>query len=65
MSHTLQPEVTCSLCNMPLTLETAKTDDCGKAVHDECYILAIAVKRPESPINRPGASVNARENGET
>jgi hypothetical protein len=50
---------------MPLTLETAKTDDCGKAVHDECYILAIAVKRPESPINRPGASVNARENGET
>jgi hypothetical protein len=35
---------TCPLCNEPVELETAKTDEKGNAIHDECYILEI---RPE------------------
>jgi hypothetical protein len=29
---------TCALCNKPVQLETCKTDECGKAIHQECYI---------------------------
>jgi hypothetical protein len=28
----------CSICNEPVELETAKTDEDGKAVHEDCYI---------------------------
>jgi len=32
---------TCSLCNEPVELETSKTDEDGKAVHEECYALKL------------------------
>ena len=35
----------CSLCNEPVELETAKTDENGSAVHEECYTLKM---QPES-----------------
>ena len=28
----------CSICNEPVELETAKTDEDGKAVHEDCYV---------------------------
>jgi hypothetical protein len=31
----------CSLCNEPVELETAKTDENGSAVHEECYTLNL------------------------
>jgi hypothetical protein len=31
----------CSLCSEPVQLEISKTDEGGKAVHDECYILGL------------------------
>jgi hypothetical protein len=34
----------CSLCNESVEIETAKTDERGDAVHEECYVLEI---RPE------------------
>jgi len=29
----------CSLCDKPVLLETSKTDEYGKALHEECYAL--------------------------
>jgi hypothetical protein len=29
----------CSLCHETVEIETAKTDEDGKAVHEECYAL--------------------------
>jgi hypothetical protein len=48
-------EYLCPICDKPVILETAKTDDDGRAVHEECYldvitgkILAQAKKPPAS-----------------
>lgn len=35
----------CSICNKPVTLETAKTNELGRAVHEECYVLKVCAKR--------------------
>jgi hypothetical protein len=35
----------CSLCNEPIELETAKTDEKGNAVHEECYVLETQLQR--------------------
>ena len=31
----------CSLCNEPVEVETAKTDENGDAVHEDCYVVEI------------------------
>jgi hypothetical protein len=36
----------CSLCGNRVRLETSNTDELGKAVHEECYVLTI-VQRTE------------------
>jgi hypothetical protein len=39
------PDVVCSICNKPIKLEAAKTDESGRAVHEGCYLLKISGKR--------------------
>jgi len=34
----------CAICRKPLPLETAKTDERGQIVHEECYLLKMKVK---------------------
>jgi hypothetical protein len=36
----------CSVCNEPVELRIAKTDEDGKAIHEECYVLRIQLKGP-------------------
>jgi hypothetical protein len=36
---------TCHICNKPVKLEMAKTDESGRAVHEGCYLLKVIVKR--------------------
>jgi hypothetical protein len=36
----------CGICNEPVRLETSKTDETGRAVHEECYILKVKLHRP-------------------
>ncbi|GEM_PF-2695738 len=36
--HLSPKDLTCSVCARPIALETAKTDETGKAVHEECYV---------------------------
>jgi hypothetical protein len=31
----------CAICRKAVLLENAKTDDAGKAVHEECYVQKI------------------------
>jgi hypothetical protein len=39
----------CSICDKPLKLETSKTDELGKAVHEGCYLLRVSLKKPTTP----------------
>jgi hypothetical protein len=51
MARSLQPEVYCSVCKKPVALENAKTDDDGRAVHDECYLFKVAGLNQDSNPN--------------
>lgn len=31
----------CPMCNKPVKLETAKSDEGGKAIHEECYLSKL------------------------
>lgn len=35
----------CRICNKPVTIETARTDSDGKAVHGDCYVHEINDQR--------------------
>jgi hypothetical protein len=37
---------TCHICNRPVKLETAKTDESGKPIHAQCYLLKIKPPLP-------------------
>jgi hypothetical protein len=36
----------CSLCNLPVPLNRAKTDEDGNAVHEHCYVIKVGVAKP-------------------
>lgn len=37
----------CSLCNEPVEIETAKANENGDAVHEDCYVVRIRPKHTE------------------
>jgi hypothetical protein len=39
-----KPEINCSICDKPVALETAKTDEVGQAAHEECYLFKLGIK---------------------
>ncbi len=40
---------TCHICNKPVTLDFAKTDEAGQTVHEGCYLLKIKPKPTITP----------------
>jgi hypothetical protein len=46
----------CSICNEPVEINTAKTDEDGKAIHEECYVMII-IRKGASPPNSPYSAV--------
>lgn len=36
----------CSICGEPVNLQTAASDEDGKAVHEECYVQKILDQKP-------------------
>lgn len=38
-------DIACVICNLPVHLESANTDDQGKPVHGECYATVVNLKR--------------------
>jgi len=37
----------CCICSEPVCLETSNTDEYGQAVHEECYVLKLCLKKEE------------------
>jgi len=35
----------CRICGKPAAVESCKTDDGGKAVHEECYVLKLKLEQ--------------------
>jgi hypothetical protein len=46
----------CSICNEPMDLKTAKTDEDGKGVHEECYVDRMR-RDPVTTLERNGKVV--------
>jgi hypothetical protein len=39
----------CSICQRPVSLDNAKTDEQGDAIHEDCYLIKLGVaKQPNS-----------------
>jgi hypothetical protein len=38
MTHPLPSLPSCAICRQPVRLETAKTDENGQPVHEDCYL---------------------------
>jgi hypothetical protein len=36
----------CSICNLPVPLNNAKTDEDGSAIHENCYLIKLGVAKP-------------------
>jgi hypothetical protein len=56
----------CFVCNKPVHLESATTDEQGRIVHGECYFLKIISAKPmrtnreeSKQVNRPNKSLPA------
>jgi hypothetical protein len=47
-----KPEIECSICDNLVALETAKTDEVGQAVHEECYLLNLGIKRGQGLVRK-------------
>jgi hypothetical protein len=48
--------VTCSFCKQPIRLETAKTDENGEAVHEDCYLQRLMALLQSRGHNTPDNS---------
>ena len=40
---------TCWICGNRVSLEICKIDENGRAVHEECYLLKLALQNSNSP----------------
>jgi hypothetical protein len=39
----------CSICKNPVQLETSNTNELGKAVHENCYAVAVMQRTEQFP----------------
>jgi hypothetical protein len=44
----------CAICKESVTLEESKTDEHGRAVHENCYIWTVELKKAPRRIVRTG-----------
>jgi hypothetical protein len=57
---TSQRSVGCSICAAPVPLETSRTDEDGKAVHEDCYVRkTISRFRLASPVHPRESRLNS------
>ena len=46
--------IVCQICKKPVVLETARINEYGKAVHEDCYLNALKrMAPPPSSTERP------------
>jgi hypothetical protein len=46
-------DMLCSICKNPVQLETSNTNELGKAVHENCYAVAIMQRTDQFPCSLP------------
>ncbi len=51
MASLQTPAYTCWICGNRVQLEKCKTDEDGRAVHEECYTIRILLLNNNSPQN--------------
>ena len=39
----------CTICNKPVSLESARTDEDGQCVHEECYVRQLIERNEDVP----------------
>jgi hypothetical protein len=39
-------EPRCAICEQPVNLRESKTDENGNAVHENCYVWTVELKKP-------------------
>jgi hypothetical protein len=39
----------CPICNKEVQPETAKTDEVGRTLHEDCYLLRLNLRRSTTP----------------
>jgi hypothetical protein len=44
----------CPICGHPVPLEECKTDECGRAVHGDCYAIKVMLENGASRANGNG-----------
>jgi hypothetical protein len=44
---------TCNICNKPVEPDIAVTDQDGKPVHEECYVLKVRLEEARKPPKKP------------
>jgi len=62
MARPTRPEHLCAVCNKPVDLKTTKTNDYGKVVHEECYVLRQALKDASQSTNQRSHPQNKTQN---
>jgi hypothetical protein len=45
----------CAICKESVNLEESKTDEHGQAVHENCYVWTVELKKPRRRIGQMGA----------
>ncbi len=45
----------CAICKQPVNVEESKTDEHGHAVHENCYIWTIELRKPRRRITQMDA----------
>ena len=43
----------CLICNEPVVLESSKTDENGKAIHEACYLLKVGLRDATTTPSKP------------
>ena len=56
MARSSPLEITCAICNKPVDLKAAKTDERGKPVHERCSARKQALIRATQATNQRRAS---------
>lgn len=41
-------EMRCVFCDMPVSIETAKTNERGQLIHEDCYVQSLQMNRDPS-----------------
>jgi hypothetical protein len=50
------PEMKCAFCNAPVLIETAKTNERGQLIHEDCYVQSLRMKRDPSANAAPSSN---------